>query len=583
MRRAARRAVAAGLAALCAAACQASRTVSAPPPRPDPLASRLVLEQGRALLRDGRSAEAEHVLRQGVADDAKNAALEGALARALEAQGRSEEAAQAWARADALSAPPPPLPDAALPGRGAGTLVAIVPLEPDRAANAAPEWPAPDLEEVLRERLSLRLPEARVLRANPASVAAAGQWLASQRPARVLSLALERSWCGFTVKDGDLSVASLRVAAAAPGDRATAHSVRAATEPRGPGDCRFDALARALELALADAAGPRSRGVDSPPPEWSREALRALFPGIERHLHEALRSGRALLAAGELGEAQRAFASAAAIDPGDEDVQAYLADTELTLALARELGARGGASGSSEQLEPRLPAARREAAERALEEERRRRDELLAALAVLDEDVRPPSESTLAALRAVEIADPDAFGPRLARERAQGEVVARVAYAPDGSELARYYLPKSGGPPVLREEDTGASGAPDRWIAYRGAARSEIFEAPSGDAPALHFVFAEGGDPLQRVEMGSRADGLPERVYRYENGRLVAEERDTDGDGRLDRFDRFDASGRVAQRDEDLDGDGEVDVTSVYEQGRLVRREFSDSRLAPRS
>ena len=582
MRRAARRALAAGLASLCAAACQASRTVSAPPPRPDPLVSRLVLEQGRALLRDGRSAEAEHVLRQGVADDPRNAALEGALARALEAQGRSEEAAKARARADALSAPPPPLPDDPLPGRGAGTLVAIVPLEPDRAASAAPEWPAPDLEDVLRERLSLRLPDARVLRADPASVAAAGQWLASQRPERVLSLALERSWCGFTVKDGDLSVASLRVAAA-PGDRATAHSVRAATEPRGPGDCRFDALARALELALADAATPRSRAVDSAPPEWSREALRALFPGIERRLHEALRSGRALLAAGELGEAQRAFASAAAIDPGDEDVQAYLADTALTLALARELGARGGASGSSEQLEPRLPAERREAAERALEEERRRRDELLAALAVLDEDVRPPSESTLAALRVVEIADPDAFGPRLARERAQGEVVARVAYAPDGSELARYYLPKSGGPPVLREEDTGASGAPDRWIAYRGAARSEIFEARSGSSPALHFVFAEGGDPLLRVEMDSRGDGLPERVYRYENGRLVAEERDTDGDGRLDRFDRFDASGHVAQRDEDLDGDGAVDVRSLYEQGRLVRREFSDPKLVPRS
>jgi hypothetical protein len=264
-------------------------------------------------------------------------------------------------------------------------------------------------------------------------------------------------------------------------------------------------------------------------------------------------------------------------------VQAYLADTALTLALARELGARQGTPDSGERLEPRLPAARREAAERALEEERRRRDELLAALAVLDEDVRPPSESTLAALHAVEIADPEAFGPRLARERAQGEVIARVAYAPDGSELARYYLPKSGGAPVLREEDTDASGAPDRWIAYHGAARSEIFEAPSGAAPALHFVFAEGGDPLLRVEMDTRGDGLPERVYRYENGRLFAEERDTDGDGRLDRFDRFDAAGRVAQRDEDLDGDGAVDVRSLYEQGRLVRREFSDASLVPRS
>ena len=95
-------------------------------------------------------------------------------------------------------------------------------------------------------------------------------------------------------------------------------------------------------------------------------------------------------------------------------------------------------------------------------------------------------------------------------------------------------------------------------------------------------MFAEGGDPLLRVEM-LRGDGLPERVYHYENGRLAAEERDTDGDGRLDRFDRFDAAGHVAQREEDLDGDGAVDVRSVYEQGHLVRREFSDPKLVPQS
>lgn len=110
-----------------------------------------------------------------------------------------------------------------------------------------------------------------------------------------------------------------------------------------------------------------------------------------------------------------------------------------------------------------------------------------------------------------------------------------------------------------------------------------IFEAAAGATPALHFVFADGGEPLLRVEMDTRGDGQPERVFRYESGRLQVEELDTDGDGRRDRVDHFDAAGRVALREEDLDGDGAVDVRSLYEGGRLVRREFSDPRLVPES
>lgn len=581
----ARRTLAAGLAALLAA-CQAPREAATPPPaaEPDPLLSRHALEQGRALLRDGRSESALRVLQRALADDPQNGALWRAQARALEATGRRDEAAAAWARADALAPPAPPLPEEPLPGRGAGALVAILPAAGESTGGAAPEWPAPDLEAVLAQRLARRLPEARVLRADPGSISAARQWLTAQRARAAISLALERCWCGFTVKDGALAVATLRVASAAPGQAAEPRELTAAIEePRLPGDCRHEAVARVLERALAD--GELRRALDAPATrsEWSREALRALFPGIGRRLQEALRSGRALLAAGELGEAQRAFEAAAAVDPGDPDVQAYLADTALTLALAREVAAQQGASQGAEQLEPRLPADARAAAERALEQEHRRRDELLAALAVLDEDLSPPAAATLETLRKAELGDPEAFGPRVARERAGGAVLARVAYAPDGSELARYYLPLGGGAPVLREEDTDQSGEPDRWIAYRGAARSEIFESGGAGTPGLHFVFADGGDPLLRLEVDAGSDGLPERIYRYESGKLFAEDLDTDGDGRLDRFDRFDAAGRVALREEDLDGDGAIDVRSLYEEGRLVRREFSDPRYVPES
>ncbi len=581
----------AALACLLAAACQtgpdpraASPDAEPAPPVGDPLMARYALEQGRARLREGRSESAARVLRRGLAQAPDDVALHRALARALEAQGLSGEAAAAWARADARDPPAPVLPEAPLPGAGAGLLVALVPAEADAPARTAPAWPDPEVEAVLNERLARRLPRARVLRADPGSVGAARQWLAAQQAHTALSLAVLRSWCGFTIKNGNLAVAALRVAPAAIGVSFEPRSVVAAIEePRLLGECRREAVARALEQALAAQDVQNALAAKGVRGEWSRESLRALFPGIARRLHEALRSGRALLAAGDLGAAQRAFEAAASLDPGDPEVRDYLADTALTLELARELVARSGGADANATLEPRLTAARREAAEQALEDERRRRDELLAALAVLDEDLTPPPTATLAKLYHAEVKTPDAFGPRLARERAGGEIEMRVAYAPDGSELARYYVPSAGGAPLVREEDTDGAGLPDRWIAYRGDARREIFEASPGRPPGLHFVFAEGGEPLLRVEVDAGGDGQPDRVFRYEAGRLHAEERDTDGDGRLDRFDRFDAAGLVALREEDLDGDGAIDVRSVYESGRLLRREFSSERLAPES
>ena len=190
----------------------------------------------------------------------------------------------------------------------------------------------------------------------------------------------------------------------------------------------------------------------------------------------------------------------------------------------------------------------------------------------------------LAALRPIEIRERDAFGPRLARERAHTRIEARVAYAPDGTVLARYYFGTRSALPVLREEDTDGDGRSDRWISYRGSARSEIFEDGNGSGlPDLRLAFAEGGTPLVRVEFDPDGDGDPERVFLYREGELRAEKSDTDGDGVLDRFDQLDAQGRVDLREEDIDGDGEIDIRSVYRGGKLVRREISDPDQLPES
>jgi predicted Zn-dependent protease len=145
-----RTALVAALACLLTAACQtrpeprtASAEAPASPPASDPLMARYALEQGRALLREGRSESAVRVLRRGLAQAPEDAALHRALARALEAQGHPGDAEAAWARANALDPPQAPLPLQPLPGAGAGVLIALVPAESAAPERAAATWPEP--------------------------------------------------------------------------------------------------------------------------------------------------------------------------------------------------------------------------------------------------------------------------------------------------------------------------------------------------------------------------------------------------------------------------------------------------------
>jgi hypothetical protein len=136
--------------------------------------------------------------------------------------------------------------------------------------------------------------------------------------------------------------------------------------------------------------------------------------------------------------------------------------------------------------------------------------------------------------------------------------------------------------PVLREEDTSQDGKPDRWIAYQEGTRSEIWEDGRGRGrPDVHLVFGEGGEPLERIELDEDGNGKPERVFTYTLGKLTGESRDTNRDGRLDRFDRLDPNGNLTLREEDVNADGAIDVRSLYNAGRLVRRQLATPQLDP--
>lgn len=587
-------------AALLAAPAAAQRPPQFGPPTDEQreLFARQRLQDARALVKQERLEAAERALLRGLDVSPDDARLHDLLARVLAAQGRNERADSHRRRADELAPPLPPVPDTPLIESAAGLLVALVPpsVQDEPPERVAGDWPNGIAAETLERRLELRLPGATVVHANPQTVADARALLAAKGARGALSYRVLRAYCMDTIKDGPFAVAWLRVAGERRGEASAGPDSRrdVVLNPRDPGDCRSEALARSLERSFRHAIVRRALGLDSAPHRatatdtnpWSNAAIRNLFPAIGERIQKALIEGRKQIAAGRIADAGDSFRAAARIDPEDAVVKAYLGEIEATLSISRELELRTDPTRIREEdlgvLDPRYSAVQRAAAEARLEEARREHEALLAALAALAEAERIANPELLATLPLGEIHDSEAFGPRMSRQRAGGEVEVRVVYTPNGHEIARYYLPAGGGAAVLREEDVNADGRADRWTGYRDGVRSEIWEDGHGHGrPDVRFSFSPDGEHVERVAIDTVNDGRDDRILQYEGRVLATESADTDGDGVMDRFDRFDAEGAIATRDEDLDGDGVVDMRSTYRDGRLVERSIRDIELVP--
>ena len=417
-------------------------------------------------------------------------------------------------------------------------------LMPPIAGDRVPTtWPDDVVAATLQRRLALRLPDAKVVHADPETVAAARTWLARFEPRAVLSLRVERAYCGDTLEGRPLRHGLAAGRGRDPGRHAA---------PVRPGSAR-----RSWSRAWREAASPRwsrarssrrSRCRWSSRPgrarsrpahgrtAWTAAAVRTLFPGLGQRIEAELLTGRSR-ARERPSRARRRRLRARGAHRCRGPRRARLSRGDALDARAREADPAGLALADAR---PRWSPSQRASADTLLADERRRRDELLALLAVLDEDLRVPPASTLATLPLVEPPAAQAFGPALARERAGGEIEARAVYAPDGSVLSRYFFARGAPLPVLREEDTSQDGRPDRWIGYQDGTRREIWEDGRGRGrPDVHLVFAAEGEPLERIELDDDGDGKPERVFSYTLGKLTGESRDTNRDGRLDRFDRL--------------------------------------------
>jgi tetratricopeptide (TPR) repeat protein len=570
--------VAAGLAmALALLGCTRMPRDTGPSPEERARMARYQISYALSFRAQGRLESAESALDAALAIDPDNARARRLMAVVLEDLGRLGEAERQRARADAIDPPPPLPPDVPLDVPSRGVLVVIPPPETLRGhePRVVGGWPGGAAVEALMRRLHTRLPDARVLAADPETLGDVQALLGRLAPRAVLSLRIDRAYCGDSEKDGPFSLAWLRVVAATPdGTTTVPDRMRHVEWIPPPQHCVPLAIARALEEALARpdvrrALASKSARFDA----WPQPAVRALFPGLSVRIAAALEEGRTRLATGRLNEALESFQRAAKIDPDDVNVSAYLQEAELTLSMAREIMGEDAASLDRGDLEPQLTAVQRGAAEQLLAEERERRDALLAALLVLDSAERAPPAQALANLRSSPVEDPVGPGVGLAASLAEGPFEVRAYVGPDGATLARYWFAAGSSTPVLREEDSDHDGTFDRWLGYVDGERRHVWEDRQGlGRPDLHMTFA--GGEVQRIEVDGDGDGRPERVFVYQDGALSSESRDTDDDGQIDRIEHFDAQGQVVRREDDFDGDGKADVESFYDKGSLVRREI---------
>ncbi len=90
------------------------------------------------------------------------------------------------------------------------------------------------------------------------------------------------------------------------------------------------------------------------------------------------------------------------------------------------------------------------------------------------------------------------------------------------------------------EKDTDADGRIDRWEYFNAeAALERIGTSSLGDGIEDTWTWPAGADGVGRVDRARGRDRHVDRREYFTNGELTRAEEDTDGDGRTDRWDRY--------------------------------------------
>lgn len=151
---------------------------------------------------------------------------------------------------------------------------------------------------------------------------------------------------------------------------------------------------------------------------------------------------------------------------------------------------------------------------------------------------------------------------------AHGALLQEVDLDRDGRpEIVNHYVERPDAPRLLvkKELDLNRDGRIDVRSYFNSSGQLEKEEMDTDyDSVFDHVDYYQGGARVM-TEYDTDGDARP-NVFKYytrtSDGVVVLErkERDEDGDGRIDLWERFDAEGRVVRMGRDTDGDGKMDV-----------------------
>jgi hypothetical protein len=143
----------------------------------------------------------------------------------------------------------------------------------------------------------------------------------------------------------------------------------------------------------------------------------------------------------------------------------------------------------------------------------------------------------------------------------------------DGRVDMRAYL--ESGRTVRIEGDGNGDGIIDRWE-YYGADGTLVRLGTSSESDGVEDTWVVQSGDQMRVDISTRRDGVADRHEFHQKGALVRAEQDTNGDGRIDQWQRFDGGKLRELLIDTSQSSGRPDQRLVYAADGSLQRVDSD-------
>jgi antitoxin component YwqK of YwqJK toxin-antitoxin module len=149
-----------------------------------------------------------------------------------------------------------------------------------------------------------------------------------------------------------------------------------------------------------------------------------------------------------------------------------------------------------------------------------------------------------------------------------GLILQEVDLNDDGrAEIFNYYRERTDAPRLLvrKDADLNRDGNIDikSWFDDFGLLEMEEMDGDFDGQIDMwdHYQDTDGDKSPERVssEIDTDYDGQPDVFTYFRNGKVIRKERDTNGDNRIDQWEKYDENGNVIKSGRDTNFDGIVD------------------------